>query len=77
MALVVMKPSLRPVFFWSASAEANFLVRKRQFEFGKEDISIARVLVENKIKNQQRLLRRTRRKDDLTVGEMLDSFTLL
>ena len=68
VALVVMKPSLRPVFFWSASAEANFLVRKRQFEFGKEDISIARVLVENKIKNQQRLLRRTRRKDDLTVG---------
>lgn len=67
VALVVMKPSLRPVFFWSASAEANFLVRKRQFEFGKEDISIARVLVENKIKNQQRLLRRTRRKDSLTV----------
>lgn len=68
VALVVMKPSLRPVFFWSASAEANFLVRKRQFEFGKDDISIARVLVENKIKNQQQLLRRTRRKDDLTVG---------
>ena len=66
VALVVMKPSLRPVFYWADSAEANFLVRKRQYEFDKNDISIARVLVENKIANQMRLLQRTRKKDTLT-----------
>ena len=68
MALVVLKPSLRPVFFWADSAEANFLVRKRQYEFDKSDITIARVLVENKIANHLRLLQRTRRKDDLTLS---------
>ena len=56
VALVVMKPSLRPVFYWSDAAEANFLVRKRQYEFDKNDISIARLLVENKIANHQKLL---------------------
>lgn len=68
VALVVMKPSLRPVFYWADAAEANFLVRKKQYEFSKDDISIARVLVENKIANQELLLRRTRKKDDLTLS---------
>ncbi|MCR5472059.1 MAG: type V CRISPR-associated endonuclease Cas1 [Prevotella sp.] len=66
VALVVMKASLRPVFYWADAAEANFLVRKKQYEFSKEDISIARVLVGNKIANQELLLKRTRKKDDLT-----------
>lgn len=66
VALIVMKPSLRPVFFWSDSAEANFLLRKRQHEFNKEDISIAKVIVKNKIKNQLRALTNTRRKDECT-----------
>ena len=68
VALVVMKPSLRPIFYWSDSAEANFLVRKRQYAFDKNDISIARVIVENKIANHVRLLKRTRRKDALTLS---------
>ena len=68
VALVVMKPSLRPVFYWANSAEANFLVRKRQYEFDKNDISIARILVENKIANHTRLLQRTRKKDALTTA---------
>lgn len=68
VALVVLKPSLRPVFYWADSAEANFLVRKRQYELSKNDITIARVLVENKIANHVRLLQRTRRKDALTVS---------
>ncbi len=68
VALVVLKPSLRPVFYWADSAEANFLVRKRQYEFDKNDITIARVLVENKIANHVKLLQRTRRKDALTVS---------
>lgn len=64
VALVVMKPSLRPVFFWADSAEANFLLRKRQYEFSKDDISIAKIIVENKIKNQIKALSDTRRKDE-------------
>ena len=68
VALVVMKPSLRPVFYWADSAEANFLVRKRQYEFDKNDITIARVLIENKISNHVKLLQRTRRKDILTLS---------
>ncbi|MFA4045584.1 type V CRISPR-associated endonuclease Cas1 [Prevotella sp. PCHR] len=66
VALVVMKPSLRPVFFWADSAEANFLLRKRQYEFQKEDISIARIIVDNKIRNQIKALSDTRRKDEST-----------
>ena len=68
VALVVMKPSLRPVFYWADSAEANFLVRKRQYEYDKNDITIARVLVENKIANHIRLLQRTHKKDALTTA---------
>lgn len=68
VALVVVKPSLRPVFYWADAAEANFLVRKKQYEFLKEDISIARVLVCNKITNQEMLLKKTRKRDELTLA---------
>lgn len=68
VALVVMKPSLRPVFYWADAAEANFLVRKKQYEFSKDDISIARVLVCNKITNQEQLLRNTRKRDEQTLS---------
>lgn len=71
VALVVMKPSLRPVFYWADSAEANFLLRKRQYEFDKNDISIARVIVENKIANSIKLLQKTRRKDFLTSSAII------
>lgn len=67
VALVVMKPSLRPVFYWADSAEANFLIRQRQYAFDKEDISIARIIVTNKITNHKTLLQRTRKRDDLTL----------
>lgn len=66
VALVVLKPSLRPVFFWADSAEANFLLRRRQYEFRKDDISIAKIIVENKIRNQMKALTDTRRKDERT-----------
>ena len=66
VALVVMKPSLRPVFYWADSAEANFLIRQRQYAFNKNDISIARVIVANKIANHKVLLQKTRKRDDLT-----------
>lgn len=67
VALVVMKPSLRPVFYWADSAEANFLIRQRQYAFDKDDISIARIIVANKIANHKVLLQKTRKKDDLTT----------
>jgi len=68
VALVVLKASLRPVFFWADSAEGNFLVRKKQYEYDKEDISIARILVINKIANGIELLKRTRKKDEKTLA---------
>ena len=64
VALVVMKPNLRPVFFWANSAEANYLLRKRQFDFDPEDISIAKSIVYNKVINQKITLQKTRKKDE-------------
>ena len=71
VALIVVKPTLRPVFYWADSAEANFLVRKKQYAFDKEDISIARVIVENKIKNQRELLLKTRKNDSLSKDAIM------
>ncbi|MBQ8455733.1 MAG: type V CRISPR-associated endonuclease Cas1 [Bacteroidaceae bacterium] len=68
VALVVVKPSLRPVFFWSNTAEANFLLRQRQYALDKEDLTIARILIANKIRNQCQCLINTRRRDDLTLS---------
>jgi CRISP-associated protein Cas1 len=67
VALVVMKPNLRPVFYWSNSAEANFLLHQRQYQTDKNDISIAKVIVCNKIQNQKDLLIKTRKKDASTI----------
>lgn len=70
VALVVLKPSLRPVFFWANFAEANFLLHKRQYDLKKEDISIAKIIVNNKIINQSKVLKNTRKKDDLTIQSL-------
>lgn len=67
VALVVMKPNLRPVFYWSDAAEANYLLRQKQYDFAKDDLSIAHFLMKNKILNQMAVLKRTRKKDDLTT----------
>lgn len=67
VALVVMKPNLRPVFYWENSAEANYLLRKRQFCFEANDISIAKCIVRNKLMNQKAALEKTRKKDVNTV----------
>ena len=67
VALVVMKPNLRPVFFWANSAEANYLLRKRQFEYSTDDLSIAKCIVYNKVLNQKTALAKTRKKDSYTV----------
>lgn len=67
VALVVMKPNLRPIFFWANSAEANYLLRKRQFDFKQDDLSIARNIVYNKVMNQKASLQKTRKKDAMTT----------
>src|SRR5574344_805995 len=61
VAIIVVKPNLRPVFYWSNTAEANFLLRQRQYDMNNNDISIAKIIVRNKIKNQLALLSRTRK----------------
>lgn len=66
VALVVLKPNLRLVFFYSATAEANYLLRQKQYAFDKNDISIAKILISNKVKNQLALLVKTRLKDERT-----------
>lgn len=67
VALVVVKPSFRPVFYWANSAEANFVLHQRQYDYPKDDISIAKVIVSNKIRNQITALKSTRRHDTLTT----------
>lgn len=67
VALAVLKPNLRPVFFWANTAEANYLLRKRQFEFRSDDLTVAKVIVHNKVLNQKAALQKTRRKDPLTI----------
>jgi len=63
--MVVMKTNLRPVFFFSITAEANFLLRKRQYENDSNDIKIPKIIVLNKLENQLRLLNKIRRKTPL------------
>ena len=62
--VVVMNSRLRPVFFYSTTAEANYLLRQRQYEMPKEDLRIASGLVKNKIANQGALLKNLRSKSD-------------
>ncbi|MDR0305998.1 MAG: type V CRISPR-associated endonuclease Cas1 [Chitinispirillales bacterium] len=65
VSIVALKTNLRPVFFYSSTAEANFLLRKRQYEYTKENLQIPKILVENKIANQIKLLEKTRIRSEL------------
>lgn len=66
VALIVVNQSFRPVFYWANSAEANYLLRQKQYVFSKDDISIAKALVNNKITNQIETLKKTRKTDAVT-----------
>lgn len=68
VAISLMKPSLRQVAFISEPAEANYLLRQRQCSINPDDITIAKRIVKNKISNQRALLRRSRKKDELTMS---------
>lgn len=63
--MVVMKPNFRPVFYYGNMAEANFLLRKKQFENPKGDLQIAKQLIRNKTRNQLALIKKTREKNQL------------
>lgn len=75
--LSVMKTNLRPVFTFGNNAEANFLLREKQYAFNPEDISVAKHLINVKIRNQQRLLRNTRKADTLTQEALSTAETAL
>lgn len=78
--LVVMKPNFRPVFYYGNMAEANFLLRKKQFEQNKGILPIAKVLINNKINNQLQLLLKTREKNaliDKAKNSINNSFSLI
>lgn len=64
--LVVMKPNFRPVFYFGNMAEANFLLRKKQFEQNQGILPVAKVIINNKIANQLCLLIKTREKNHFT-----------
>ncbi len=68
VALIVMKPNLRPVFFWAHTAEGNFLLRQKQHNQENDDISIAKIIIINKIQNQYKLLSNTRKKTERIVA---------
>lgn len=58
VAFCLLKQSLRPLLWKADMAEGNYLLRRRQHQHRKEDISVAKILITNKIKNQVRLLER-------------------
>lgn len=60
--LVVMKPNFRTVYFFGTMTEGNYLLRQQQHLWDKKDLSIAKHLVCNKIKNSHSLLLKTKRK---------------
>lgn len=61
--LVVMKPNFRPVFYFGNMAEANFLLRKKQYEYPQGCLEVAKCLIRNKIQNQGVLLGKIREKN--------------
>ncbi len=67
VAIVVTKFNLRPVFYWANGAEGNFLLRRRQYALDKDDISVAKKLVENNLLNQYSLLKNTRERNKVVM----------
>lgn len=62
--MVVMKPNFRVVFYYGNMAEANFLLRKKQFAESMGVLEIAQILMRNKFQNQINLLKKTREKSE-------------
>ena len=47
--IAVLKPNLRPVFTYGNDAEANYLLRERQYKHESDDLTIPSFIVKNKI----------------------------
>jgi len=62
ICLVLLKSNFRPFFTFGISAEANYLLRQRQYGF-TDDYKIAKVLLHNKSYNQVVLLKKIRSQD--------------
>lgn len=70
--IAVLKPNLRPVFTYGNNAEANYLLRERQYTHDPNELTIPSLIVKNKINNQRQLLCNTRRKDSKTIKAIND-----
>jgi CRISPR-associated endonuclease Cas1 len=64
VAITAVKQNFRPIFMYSIAAQANYLLRKKQYEYSKENIKIPKILVTNKIQNSIKLLKNTRLKSE-------------
>ncbi|MFV0483668.1 MAG: type V CRISPR-associated endonuclease Cas1 [Bacteroidales bacterium] len=64
--VVVMKPNFRCVFNFCNIADANYLLRKRQHSQPALSIDLAQGIIRNKMQNQLKLLKKTRKKDSKT-----------
>ncbi|AEE87815.1 CRISPR-associated protein Cas1 [Francisella cf. novicida Fx1] len=60
--LVFMKNSFRPYLCFGDIAEANFLARYKQYSVVEQDISLARIFITSKIRNQHNLVKSLRDK---------------
>lgn len=61
--LVLMKLNFRPFFSFGGSAEANYLLRERQYK-NPNNLELAQLILKNKIHNQIAALHQIRDKDD-------------
>lgn len=60
-SIVMFSYGFRPYGIWNSLTEGNFLLREKQYKY--QGIDLAKLVVYNKIGNQQRLLKSMRRKD--------------
>lgn len=74
IALTVFNTHLRPIFFLSQGAEANFLLRQKQYQISTDlAFEFAQKIVANKILNHVHLLKLKRKKSD----KLKDAFVQL
>lgn len=73
-AIILMTASYRPYQVISAAAEGNVILRKRQYDYS--DINAAKILTENKMQNQRKMLMSIREKNDeiLNTVKLIDEY---
>ena len=65
VSIIVTNTHFRPVFYWANEAEANYLLRQKQYCMDKENTTVAKVLVKNKIVNQISTLKKAAKQTTL------------